>query len=82
MLITDLNVKKMDKSDPRYPDVSELPPVSDVYVCTVTMADGKAFEAAFFVMPERTGEMTPQLAMRMMAIFSEVVSRVGNSEAA
>jgi len=64
MIVADIVLRKMDHTDPRYPDPTPERPFSDVYLMSVRLDDGGEYETAFFV----TGTMTTHDAMNPHSI--------------
>lgn len=78
MLLTDLVIRKVDKSDPRYPDDSpRVALYTDVYLCSIKLDDGTELECPF-----GTAAMTLAQAELMLTIFAASIKRVATKQAA
>jgi hypothetical protein len=81
MIITDLNVRKLDHAEARYPDAIEGKPFSEVYLMTATFDDGTQQECPCFVLNE-IGEMTPHRAANILRFFAGAIDKMDQAKAA
>ncbi len=77
MKVIEIKVHKVEKDDPRYPDVREIPAgkVVDVYRCECSIESGEQNEAVFFV-TDKMGEFDCERAADMLNLFATAVSRM------
>lgn len=81
MPITDVTVKKIDHSDPTYPDPIKDRPFTDVYLLTCTFADGSKQECPCFVWDDAFCA-TAQRTAQMMRAFAREIDAMDKSKAA
>lgn len=81
MNITNITVEKIEKDNPRYPDLEKNPDFFEVYLCSITFEGGNQKEVACF-QQKIHGPMTVESAARMMRFFSASIERSEEAAAA